>query len=171
MASRWTTAFLIVAIFGGSAFICENRKQAFGMAILLGSVAFFEMVHAVVKRLLFPDSEDPSTWAKDQESKNSTKGYVEEVPTKHPDEIRYKHPSMGTQTREAETFHDAMDKSFIFSPNKVQAAKKSPNTKQNMKNSEKRALAIHRAKQSMKEDKLKVEAAKKKKAVEMRRGV
>jgi hypothetical protein len=180
MASRWTTAFLIAAIFGGSAFICENRKQAFGMAVLLGSVAFFEIVHAVVKRLLFPDSEVPSTFAKDlsmgydsrpeNTPKNPTKGYVDEVPTKNP-EIRNKNSSMGTQTKDAEPFRDAVDRFVTFSPNKVQAAKTVPSAKQNMKSSEKRALAIHRAKQSMAEDKQKVEAAKKRKAAEMRRGV
>lgn len=180
MASRWTTAFLIAAIFGGSAFICENRKQAFGLAVLLGSVAFFEIVHAVVKRLLFPDSENLSNFAKDQSkqgyvpcppdtastSKNPTKGYVDEVPTRHSDI----HQSRSTQTKDAETFHDTMDHFALFSPNIAQALKKNASTK-TKKKKEKRAMAIRRAKQSMAEDKIKVEANMKRKAATMHRAL
>lgn len=181
MAARWTTAFLITAIFGGSAFICESRKQAFGMVVLLASVAFFEIVHAVVKRFLFPSPDDPRNVAKDQPQESvdadpgtdtskrirKPKGYAV-FPVKYLDNPQNK-PSMGTQTTNMDSFHDAMDHFTVSSTNKVILQKKVSSHSKKTNKAAKRALAIERAKKSMAEDKKKVEAIKKRMAAESRR--
>lgn len=149
------------------------------MAVLLGSVAAFEIAHAVVKFLLFSGSEDPCKIATDQTkgyapcpdndaTENPTSmGYVGEVPINN-FAILHKTSSMKTQTANVEPFHDAVNYFVTSSSKKVQALKKAP-AKKKLKSSEKRAMAITRAKKSMAADKMKVEAIKKRKAADVRR--
>lgn len=147
------------------------------MAVLLGSVAAFEIAHAVVKFLLFSGS-DPSKITTDQTKKyapcpdndateNPTIGYVDEVPINN-FEIRHKTSSVKTQTANVEPFHDGLNYFVTSSSKKVQALKKAP-SKKKLKSSEKRAMAITRAKKSMAADKMKVEAIKKRKEADVRR--
>ena len=147
------------------------------MAVLLGSVAFFETVHAVVKRLLFPTSSgDPSNITKGQPKGGlePNQGTPRTRSVRQAASYRYSHqetrPSMGTQTTNTDdSFHDAQDHATVSTPKKALALKKVSSSSKTMKSAEKRALAIKRAKKAMAEDKMKVEAVKKKRAAAMRR--